>query len=502
MSKRVGFVILGAGGYMGINALKVMRDLLPELSKEGVEAKLLCLAEPFTRHWVAIAENHPPDHSQLLIFPNLDEILEKLEPAVLRDAEDFPIIFYDASPTSMHYPNLELLYQEASDKHRSYSYFGEKPIFLDKKHIDHAQKRFKSGFHFFCELIETENPVFREVEKYLKDHRDLRIERVWMWRAGSSGVKKAIGADRPGVQGGALLDKSAHDLSITVGWLDPNKIVRAAIRDATAHKLLIAPEYYFKQTTSVLSTANGYLTDINIDLEHRSRLPADGLFSMDVTWELADQRSIPAHYIFSWMGVTEGVQEIPIINMLDGFGLRRDEWLLDEGWVVGPNDEEVSRLNLTDPPRYAAHVREARVGVLECRDGDQTVYIVCNFLSQKERKDGADAGGSASARIHRFARIYRSKGGKYDAESLYEERAEKSYNLFKQDDMVKIFKRVALHCLDEHEASCVSNRATLLIHEVMLEAQDIAMLKWTPVKEVDEHMRELLPEFEKRIRPE
>jgi hypothetical protein len=67
--------------------------------------------------------------------------------------------------------------------------------------------------------------------------------------------------------------------------------------------------------------------------------------------------------------------------------------------------------------------------------------------------------------------------------------------------MVKIFKRVALHCLREEDAPCVSNSAALLIHEVMLEAQDIAMPKWASKPDVEAHLNDLLEEFGKRIRP-
>ena len=108
--------------------------------------------------------------------------------------------------------------------------------------------------------------MFRAVEQYLAEER-LQVERLWMWRAGSGGLRKALRADREVVFGGALEDKALHDFSITLGWLGG----AGAVRELPRERITVENGQYFClseravlfEEPGLLSMNNGLITSLD-----------------------------------------------------------------------------------------------------------------------------------------------------------------------------------------------------------------------------------------------
>src|SRR5258708_2774453 len=99
------------------------------------------------------------------------------------------------------------------------------------------------------------------------------------WRASGGGTKIFIDAQRRGVQGGALLDKAPHDLSLSINFLGGSG-VSGQLRNAEVHYLIPAPgSKPTEGCRALVDTQNDSIQKISIDFEQRLKLPADGMCS-------------------------------------------------------------------------------------------------------------------------------------------------------------------------------------------------------------------------------
>ena len=109
-------------------------------------------------------------------------------------------------------------------------------------------ERGADGHAVFCDFIELVNPVFETVRGFVAEN-SLSIQELWLWRAGSSAIKKAVVCDRDGVMGGAVEDKALHDFSISVGLLGPGQISWVElVRTEGAQTICASPASIFRKT--------------------------------------------------------------------------------------------------------------------------------------------------------------------------------------------------------------------------------------------------------------
>jgi hypothetical protein len=450
---KIAFVVLGGVGYMGMNGIRTLHRLNRVLGSRVFDPERLLvvdldLARPDARRrpeWQemtallggrphAIAEFH---HARPFLWG-----LRMADPRCW-------VVIYDATPSIFHNGHLV---QIAADRDPRTLYLGEKPIFTALSDLE-AARHFPAQCNFYCDLIETESPVFRGVAKYLEEER-LRVERLWMWRAGSGALRKALRADREVVFGGALEDKALHDLSITLGWLGGAAAVRAIpeIHVQNGHDFCLSDRAVLFREPSLLSMNNGLISSFqHIPTAgrdfHRDRFPADVVTAVDCAWPLAG-RIVPASYLFSWVGVTGSAWERDF----------RQRWR-DVAALELPIGTACEAKYIEDLGRsFECDVQEVRVAILHCagRGGRQT--ILCNFL-----------GKEAFPGLRRFAKAF-GESGKLLC-NIYEDPRPRA-GAGKLEDLADIFKRIFQELKGGPPAEHIGREAALLTHEVMLRAHE------------------------------
>jgi hypothetical protein len=450
---KIAFVVLGGVGYMGMNGIRTLHRLNRVLgSKVFDPERLLVVDLDFSR----------PDARRRPEWQEMTELLGARPHAISEFHHARPflwglrmadprcwVVIYDATPSIFHNGHLV---QIAADRDPRTLYLGEKPIFTALSDLE-AARHFPPQCNFYCDLIETESPVFHGVAQYLEKER-LRVERLWMWRAGSGALRKALRADREVVFGGALEDKALHDFSITLGWLGGKAAVGAipAIRVQNGHDFCLSDRAVLFGEPSLLSMNNGLISSYqHIRAKgrkfHRDCFPADVVTAVDCVWPLAG-RTVPASYLFSWVGVTGSAWERDF----------RQRWRSAAALEL-PIGEACERKHVEELGRsFECDVQEVRAAILQCvgRRGRQT--ILCNFL-----------GKEAFPGLRRFAKAF-GEWGKLLC-NIYEDPRPRA-GAAKLENLADIFKRIVQEAKDGTPAGHIGRKATLLTHEVMLRAHE------------------------------
>src|SRR5579871_1043308 len=300
-NQKITFLVLGAVGYMGMNGIRTLQRLnrlvgTDVFDRERFLAVDLDLARAEARRrpeWQEIATLLGQGPHAIAEFHHARPFLWGLRTA---DPQGW-VIIYDATPSIFHNGHLV---QIAADRDPRVIYLGEKPIFTALSDLQ-AARRFSPECKCYCDLIETESPVFRGVTQYLQEERS-QVERLWMWRAGSGALRKALRADREVVFGGALEDKALHDFSITLGWLGGPAAVRVIpperIRIENGQCFCLSDRAMLLREPSLLSMNNGliasfrHIPTLGRDF-HRDRFPADVVTAVECDWVL-EGRTVPA----------------------------------------------------------------------------------------------------------------------------------------------------------------------------------------------------------------
>lgn len=492
-SQKVNFVICGAFGYMGSSGMNGLKDLVPILERRGVVANLLALIDvgmspvdqdkqvDAARKMNALrsfcVDNFsvaPVFCSELAEFGNIVEMIK-------RDGDvNYPIVVYDATPVSVHW-ELMLYVQRLRDDGVNIHYFGEKPLFTDPQQLVAAKAYAESGSDFFCDFIETRNLTTLAIKAFLDSSPDFLPEELWFWRAGCSGIKKFIDADRPGVAGGAHMDKMPHDLSITVSLLGVENIEKWEVKNASVDLVCLGGHASSEKVDSVLSSSNTWMADLEFDLEQRHRLPADAFSSFDVVWTLKDGRELLAHYISSWIGVVSAIggklsipePEAKMIEKLESLGFTSAEWLNSHA-VQGPIKEWGS------PPEYKGTVgsdwthelmeHQARLAIIKC--GEK--HLVANFYHKdrkRKNREGNDLAG-------RWLYLYDSQKQKRKNYTIYEDvdrDRQRNYVDVKGNDFTRVLTSVCEAVLDIDNFTDIGSSGALVVHGVLLGAYDAMM---------------------------
>ena len=488
---KIAFVVLGAVGYMGMNGIRALHRLNRMLGEkafypERLLAVDLDLARPDARRrpeWLEIAALLGARPRAIAEFHHARPFLWGLRMADPRCW----VVIYDATPSIFHNGHLV---QIAADRDPRTIYLGEKPVFTALSDLETA-RHFPPECSFYCDLIETESPVFRGVTQYLQDE-GLQVERLWMWRAGSGGLRKALRADREVVFGGALEDKALHDFSITLGWLGGPAAVRAIpperIRIENGHCFCLSDRALLLREPSLLSMNNGliasfqHIPTLGRDF-HRDRFPADVVTQVQCDWVL-EGRTVNANYLVSWVGLTGSAWEQQF----------QERWRSVAALEL-PIGRMCETRHIADVGRsFECDVQEVRLAIVECRGPRGRQTILCNFL-----------GKEAFPGLRRFACAFDGHGRL--THKIYEDQRPQP-GAAKLHDLADIFQRIVGEIKGRAQAEYIGREATLLTHELMLRAHE--QLRRNVHRELDKvgdarWWQEVYPRsaalFARRIRP-
>ncbi|HEV2194954.1 MAG TPA: hypothetical protein VGR55_05205 [Candidatus Acidoferrum sp.] len=434
----IGVVVIGAAGNRGRSALEMLPKLAAQERTKGINLELVGMAEAREESRADLTS-----HVTTLFgfsLPVVGTLVEAI-PQALRwmanGERQRKLIVYDASPTAHHY--LHLMTVLPHSERECIYYFGEKPLFTKEGQVDFVAHNFP-GQTFFCEFIETENPAFRAANEFIRSER-LQIQRMAFWRASCMGVAIAAGDGRGGVEGGALLDKAPHDLSVSLGLLEPRSVQSWSVHQVRAHLLALHEDAFRLGTRNFLSVARSSLQDISAPARIPEHLPADALLSFDVDFTMPENRVIPASYLASWVGIQNTEPELLLSARLASLGIGTDEWLNSERSLVSQDGQ------------FRYENQEVRLGLIEGMLHNRKVHLVLNLLAKFEGR--------------RFVYLITED---HRREIVFEEQDGRAYHDSKETDLFSVFQRVIEHCAGLRCAEYVSTEASLLVHQIMLHA--------------------------------
>ncbi len=437
-TNNVGIVIVGAAGDRGAAALEILPRLRIEESMQGINLELVCLAEAKEGFHAALASRV----AALLdcrceVVGTLVEAMPHILRWLANGGGQRKLIVYDATPTIDHYMHLMSVLPH-TETERIY-YFGEKPLFTKQGQVEFIERNF-AGQTLFCDFIETENPAFHAANEFIRAGR-FDIQRMFFWRASCMGVSIAAGDGRGGVEGGALLDKAPHDLSVAVALLGPRNLKQLSVSQARAHLLTLHESAFQGRSKSFLSVANTSLQDIGSPARLDERWPALALISFDVDFTLPGNVAVPVSFIDSWLGIQNTRPELSLCDKLASLGIDAKEWLNSEHPRTSRNQ------------KYSYVNQEVRVALIEGRLNGRKAHLALNLLSKFEGR--------------RFVYLL---GEGQQREVIFEEDKASSYHEKKDADLLRIFQHVVEHCAGLSTAENIGTEATLLVHKIMLSA--------------------------------
>jgi hypothetical protein len=455
-SPGLGFVVLGAVGYMGMNGLRALSKIFPLLVEDGIHPYL-----------VSLVDRKIPTQSQKEELANLFGSVPDIVPDVAGTTAPLqlfcssinpstPVVFYDASPSAIHRDNLDYVTRLQRNYGWELLYLGEKPIFTNRGRTDEhpleaiawAKQRL-SNFQYFCDLIELKNPVVLTAKRILEE-RNLELEEIWLWRAGSSAIKKLTGTDRDGVMGGALEDKSLHDFSISLHLLGPSRVNRIELQgiDGDDH-LCVHPDSFALDEPIFLSRDNTPVRIRDVNFRYARSSPADSMTKVDLLWRRADGSSVKGKYLFSWIGTSNCRLEREFRATMNQLKMRPP---------VGNYRAEGYIQNR----KCKYDLEEVRVGLFRCIDPKKRrMWIVANLLYKEQFN------------LKRFVTVLHENSNDPELVPVHQPEKGARYSQIKSDELAELVLDVA-KCATGHiphqEVTC-GRDLTLLAHEAMLLAE-------------------------------
>jgi hypothetical protein len=473
-AERLDFVIVGAAGYMGWNALRkeALPLVLKKLRSEGVDARLHAIAD-------YKFEEYPDIRWKLynkllkLYKGTLGVELQAGNNIAFNSAgvnqvisDGIPTIVYHAGHPNYRVDDAYLFL----DKENLYL-LGEKPFVFYKDDLQGGEDRIDAEAlppqFLFCNFTETENAVFHAARDYLSRNKS-SIRQLWFWRAGASGLKHSIAAERPGITGGALLDKAPHDLALTVALLGPEaitdfKITKARMEQVTRSCPL--PHKFVAPFLDLENSPHGFIDEET----------ADAVTSFSAKWTVGCDNStheVEARYLFSWLSYT-GARfgkatatdtERQFIEQLEHLGLTRADWLMQAPYGWGPiRDWGAAPDFMKDDSasHSVCYADQVRIGIIDCTDGER---IICNFYRDLNNNRGP------------YARVIDQEGNLKEDIEIREETRE-TFGRIKAGDMANVLLRMARHAISEgrEPARFLDSKCTLQVHRALFAAREFAM---------------------------
>lgn len=382
---RTVYYCLNGVGYFGSRSLRSIIELSPLLPtfKPPTRVRLFCIADPNEDRKVSAGEALRAldiDPKAVKFRNNLDEILSELRLQIDRGVGEKDLfLIHDCSPTSVHHQNVvrlkELLARtRVLGKH--IRYLVEKPALtaVDFRDFEDEGIEFVLPDHCFCDYIELQSQTFLAAKDWLSKRSEFRPTRLFVWRNSGTGFKKVFEKGRAGVTGGALEDKAAHDIALTIALLgfpasEPS-VVSANIENYMIGEWL-GEDYerpsFATVKDSVTQVLDRRYSDRGEPAErHLAYDIADARIVTEVDWPLSD-RLIRCRYSFSWDGVEPLVRE-----MLDP--LEVPQWI---GREVRPSSGEAEEYT----------VEEARIHILEAELNGKSDRLILNFLTKFDKTE-------------------------------------------------------------------------------------------------------------------
>jgi len=306
--------------------------------------------------------------------------------------------------------------------------------------VTHQGRKYRNYSDPSCRAPFVNNPAFRAANEFIRAER-FNVQRMSFWRASCMGVSIAAGDGRGGIEGGALLDKAPHDLSVAVGLLGARNLMQSSVSQVRAHLLALHESAFQRSSRSFLSVANTSLQDISLPARLHEHWPAVALVSFDVDFTRPGNVVVPVSFIASWIGIQNTHPELSLSDKLAGLGIDAKEWLNSENPRTSRNQ------------RYCYVNQEVRVALIEGLLSGRKVQLVLNLLAKFEGR--------------RFVYLL---GEDRQREIILEEESVSSYHEKKDADLLCIFRRVVEHCAGLSTAENISTEVTLLVHKIMLSA--------------------------------
>lgn len=350
-------VVLGFG-RMGRAALASLHQISDRLQNSGIHPRLLAVLEAdetlireLPSHTIAkpifvdTAAANPVAISHLL-----------RSELGIQSGHEF--LVYDATPTTCHRTNLVDICQSFPRA----LYIGEKPLFTTRAGLL-TLGRF--GGNVLCDFIESQNAA---ILKLLDMQREgFRIHRLRFWRLNSTGLRKLYEPlKRPGVTGGALLDKGIHDLALASILLRNGGPTPVTSRVEEAINLSLMPHLVPAEYASgTQSTTPGLI-------------PGGGNGATDaagharICWRSSFE--VDAEFRYGWIGVDRfdelctSLGQPSLRALLAGYGLEESAWL--------------ARAPLDEKPFDSLEQQEARVLVVDGTCRGRNEQLVVNFLDR------------------------------------------------------------------------------------------------------------------------
>jgi len=487
MVTEVGIVVLGAAGYMGQQGLEAIEGRRAELEARGIKIKLISLVDPTffnsEDEEVAFAARNLTRpamsklnycHFECTAKMTIREMIQRLFGGL---SFPRPTIFYDATSTQFHTQHLYLVHDL---RELGFSYFGEKPIFRDVIAMKNFIENLEPDYEYYCDFIETENPVIRAVRDFIDD-ASFEMEAMRFWRAGSSGLKHIVGHNQIGVQGGAWLDKAAHDLSIANSLVLNKSITSSIVEEAefisfipyknnqSAYSYLPSYPQYFDENGFDISNSidpSDLTFKIRSDDGNTQELPADGQTFARFSLKCEHTPNIALQVLSGWTGYhgfhqkeLESQPEAIFTNLLEELKIERKDWLFSERFY-GKN---------TNLGNYCIE-SQARIMVIEGKiDGDDHL-IVANLIHTNKNDE------LERRALRRWSKVYRKTRSGYVLQKELKFDLKETYADQKKEDLGRIIEKVVLSASGlSQNSNDVSSEAVKLVHELLLGAHNLAI---------------------------
>lgn len=427
-------VVCGAGGQMGRKALCLFPLLRETLSQEGIALEL-----------AAVLDNKVETHEHVLslletlvIRPQLPNPFKILSDCLnaLPD-EGGAVIVYDASATTAHFSHL-LQCQE-----NGVHYFGEKPLVTTAGDLK-TLKTMKLALNkenrprVFVDFIETHSSPFDAAASWLSGRAP--ATGYSFWREGVGGIKKFFSPRaRKGVQGGAILDKAVHDISLLYAFL------RLKNEDLDDDPVLTVQDRILMPADIEAVLWSGRLRFLGTDNKPR---PSPRGQEKGVDWETADAEaqftirgsSWEASFCAGWLGTRHATIALRDLGLDPG----------DYG-----EDEPIPLLETGK----SLPIRDSRLCVVDC--GGKR--LVLDFVYKGDEEDGGRKSLVLSA-------------GKMQRLDLEGNSSDPAWRAFRRNTLGRVFATVCRAVLGRRPegrdySEFINEQAALWVHSRVIEAR-------------------------------
>jgi len=308
--KRLGLIILGLGAQ-GKRILRHLSALSADVAKLNWELNFVGAIDTDSSAIDRCRAEFPAAFNTAAFrdFSDTNDISSVLtyftEQAATRQYN--ACLFYDASPSQLHWQNLrtviefdERLREREVLSETFFYYFGEKPILSyseeDVQAFDRAFSKSLQSYPHWCDFVETKNPAFLEVEKFL-DEQNFSVRKMTFWRSSCVGLERYLFSTRKGVTGGSFMDKSIHDLPLVIQLLKHDRVA-TCMAEVGGHMPLFLSADPSKEDVAMSLAGEAY--------DPKSILPpAESNASVHLTLN-NDAKIVDVALFSSWLGLSRG----------------------------------------------------------------------------------------------------------------------------------------------------------------------------------------------------